>query len=674
MLWKNYYNSFAFCEAVRATLFYDLDVKTLITDCFVLRTSTILPPHSQSMGPLPHFLLMCGRVNKVYLHLPASMTWRIPFDTVIILWNFHKNCRNRSNVIYSIRMRGIYSILKKQGEKMKRHKKLCLTVCFGALFLSFFVSFATEVKADQIKNADVFAGAQWNYVTEWTVSGEKDWVQSMCETDQYIVCYQDTKEEGQPDVITVFDRWTYDLLFEVREMDYEHGNGMTYNSLTNEIYIAPYNSVLKKNKGAIFVLDGDTLKFKRRVYISDGSWNAASIEYVESSDQYIIQSTKQNNYTFYIYDSEFNYVDTLFEGNRSLDNLFQDFCVSGDFLISVPWMKETPEDSRLHLYSISQRAYLGSYTVNLPGAGEVYELESICQSDAGEIVLCIGLTGTKRMAIYNTYVPIIYTVTTSVENGTITPTRGDVDIGSDYKVSYDCTEDYELKQLQVDGQDVDIQKHKKSYTFGNIQSDHTIWAKFTEIPKFWITTSVENGTIDENQLIRRDEDATIHFEPDIHYELDTVKVDGKRLDKMKDNDSYTFEFIQEPHSIEVSYKEIPSFTVSTEVSHGTITATNKKVYRDENYTVKYQPDKDYRLAYMKVDGKWLMNIKQDSTASSYTFTNIQKGHHVQVFYQWKYLPYAVLAGAFALCIPMVGAYLVIMKVRRKRKYIRQRDE
>ena len=68
--------------------YYDLGVKTLLTDCFVLRTSTILPPHSQSMGPPPHFLLMCGRVNKVYLHLHASMTWRIPFDTVIILFEY----------------------------------------------------------------------------------------------------------------------------------------------------------------------------------------------------------------------------------------------------------------------------------------------------------------------------------------------------------------------------------------------------------------------------------------------------------------------------------------------------------------------------------------------------------------------------------------------------------
>ena len=62
---------------------YDLGVKTLITDCFVLRTSTILPPFAIHGAPAP-FLAHVGRVNKVYLHLHASMTWRIPFDTVII--------------------------------------------------------------------------------------------------------------------------------------------------------------------------------------------------------------------------------------------------------------------------------------------------------------------------------------------------------------------------------------------------------------------------------------------------------------------------------------------------------------------------------------------------------------------------------------------------------------
>ena len=33
-------------------------------------------------------------VNKVYLHLHASMTWRIPFDTVIIKLFFNAGCRS----------------------------------------------------------------------------------------------------------------------------------------------------------------------------------------------------------------------------------------------------------------------------------------------------------------------------------------------------------------------------------------------------------------------------------------------------------------------------------------------------------------------------------------------------------------------------------------------------
>ncbi len=553
---------------------------------------------------------------------------------------------------------------------MKRHnsyKNLSAAVLIWIVFLCLSMYFAVTVKADQIKNADVFANSQWNYVTEWTVEG-KDWLQSMCETDKYVVCYQDSNKKGQADVITVFDRWSYEFLFEVREMDYEHGNGMTYNSQTNEIYIAPYNSVIEENKGAIFVLDADSLKFKRRIYISDGSWNAASIEYVDGSNQFVIQTTRQRNYEFLLYDSEFNYIDTLFEGNQSLGNLFQDFCVSGDFIISVPWMRDDPDNPRLQLYSISQRAYLGSYSVYAPGAGAIYELESICQSDAGEIVLAVAMSGTKRMALYNTYVPIIYTVTTSAENGEITPTRGDVDMGMDYKVEYSCTEDYELKQLQVDGQEIDIKEYPDSYTFGNIQNDHSIWVRFTEIPKFDILTAVTNGTIDASQLIRRDEDVTIHYEPDLHYEIDKVMVDGEEVDGEKYKNQYTFEFIQGPHSVEVSFKEIPSFVVSTQVYNGEITATNPKVYRDENYTVSYKPKKDYQMAYMKVDGEWFTTVDTEKTLNSYTFENMQKGHDVVVVYQWKYLPFVILAGAFGACIPMSMIYLTVVRIRNKRKY------
>lgn len=555
---------------------------------------------------------------------------------------------------------------------MRKHKRLLCAALAVVSMGSVSLNTGVEVKADQIKSADVFADAQWNYLTEWTVDGERDWLQSMCETDKYIVCYTDTKKKGEPDVITVFDRETLNLAFEVREMDYEHGNGMTYNARTNEIYLAPYNTQLRQNAGYIFALDADTMEFKRRIKISDGSFNAASIEYVEGTNQYIIQTTKERNYTFLLYDSDFVEIETLFEGNQSMGNLFQDFCVSGDFIISVPWMRKNEDDPRLQLYSISQREYLGSYSIYAPGAGEVYEPESICQSAAGEIVLALAMTGTKRMALYNTYVPIIYTVTTSVENGEITETRGDVDMGSDFRVEYNSTEDFELRQVQVDGQNVELEENKDGYTFGNIQDDHSIWAQFTEIPKFDIVTDVENGTIDGAQAVRRDEDITINYAPEEHYEMDQILVDGEPVYTENHEDSYTFKFVQEARSIAVKFKEIPSFVIATKAYNGDITATNNKVYRDENYTVEYSPNDGYQMSYMKIDGEWLSQIGTDTDGSSYTFENVQSGHDVTVVYQWKYLPFIILAGAFGACIPLGLIYLTVARIQKKRRKRRLR--
>lgn len=523
---------------------------------------------------------------------------------------------------------------------------------------------SVTVKADQIKNADVFSDIFWSYEAGWSAEGT-GLVQSMCETDQYIVCFQDRGAKDKNDTISVFDRWSYELLFTVNEMNYEHGNGMTYNPVTNEILIAPYNPELKENSGMIFALDADTLGFKRRIRVSDGSWNAAAVEYVEGSNRYIVQTTKERNYAFIVLDENFNEVDYLFEGERSTGNIFQDFCVSGDFIISVPYMKGDVRQPGLHLYSISQKQYLGYYPIWAESSGPVFEPQSICQSDGGKILMVIFHSGRARMGIYEAYVPVIYTVTTAVENGQITPTRGDVDIGSNYTVRYSCTEDYELKQMQVDGADQDIKDHPTSYTFGNIQDDHSIWVKFTEIPKFEISTAVSNGSIEPAQLIRRDQDVTINYKPDTHYEIDTLIIDGQEVNPEEYENSYTFEFIQGPHSVDVAYKEIPSFTVSTKVYNGRITATNYKVYRDDNYKVQYEPKEGYRLAYMQVDGQWLDEIITKTQTSAYAFPNIQEGHDVRVVFQWEYMSLAIIGCAFAACVPIFMIYLLVMRRRRR---------
>lgn len=61
----------------------------------------------------------------------------------------------------------------------------------------------------------------------------------------------------------------YSVAKQVTEMDYEHGNGMTYNPNTNEILIVGSTPLSPENQGYVYIVDADTLKFKKKVHEAD---------------------------------------------------------------------------------------------------------------------------------------------------------------------------------------------------------------------------------------------------------------------------------------------------------------------------------------------------------------------------------------------------------------------
>ena len=63
----------------------DVRVKRCLTNCFVLRTPTILPQIRISCGIHPTFILMLGRVIKSQNHLCASTPWFMTFDPGIFI-------------------------------------------------------------------------------------------------------------------------------------------------------------------------------------------------------------------------------------------------------------------------------------------------------------------------------------------------------------------------------------------------------------------------------------------------------------------------------------------------------------------------------------------------------------------------------------------------------------
>lgn len=144
----------------------------------------------------------------------------------------------------------------------------------------------------------------------------------MCATDQYIVCLVNASKKGtDPDTLIAFYRNTTDIdgnpveqysyAFSVTETDYEHGNGMTYNPNTQEIAIAGLFTNDPSDAGAIFIVDANTLHFKRKVQVGNGSINFFGIDYVPEKDQYVLMANRIADYAFYFTDSNFQIVDKL---------------------------------------------------------------------------------------------------------------------------------------------------------------------------------------------------------------------------------------------------------------------------------------------------------------------------------------------------------------------------
>lgn len=181
---------------------------------------------------------------------------------------------------------------------MKSFKHHYFYYPFFMLLTVFFLFFSDTTVSAAVKTSDLET-VPWSMVTESSIINEKGWLQSMCATDQYIVCLVNASKKGtDPDTLIAFYRNTTDIdgnpveqysyAFSVTETDYEHGNGMTYNPNTQEIAIAGLFTNDPSDAGAIFIVDANTLHFKRKVQVGNGSINFFGIDYVPEKDQYVL--------------------------------------------------------------------------------------------------------------------------------------------------------------------------------------------------------------------------------------------------------------------------------------------------------------------------------------------------------------------------------------------------
>lgn len=554
------------------------------------------------------------------------------------------------------------------------NQKRILSLFLASLFFLLEIGFPTKVSGAVQTSA--LKTTPWHAVAEHSIIDEKGWLQSMCATDQYIVCLiNGAKKTTDPDTLIAFYRNStdaegnpvkpYSYAFHVTETDFEHGNGMTYNPNTQEIAIAGLFTNDPSNGGAIFIVDANTLKFKRKVTVGNGRLNYFGIDYIPEKDQYVLMANRISDYSFIFTDADFQIVDTLNLRLSYSRSSFQDFIVTGDSIISIPYMQREGYMNIVDVYSISQKQRIGSYYLTLPGHDSFdVEPEGICQLEPGHLLMASSIHGSTKFKLYEVQLPLVHRISTRAENGSITESSFEIPEGESHTVAYSCEETYRLKSLIVDGQEQNIADYPSEYTFTDIHTDHTVSVFFEEIPRYTVHTSAQNGTIDENPSALEHHSLDISFVPEKHYELDALIIDQNPVPLTGKETSYSFPDLTSDHSMEVIFKPIPTYTIYIQTKNGEIREMQETVYRDTSYTTKIKPKRFYSLSKCFIDGK---PVSLKDHAETITLKNIQSDHMVTLVYESHLLRLIYLSFLLLLVFCLVLALLHLRRLRRHQK-------
>lgn len=231
-----------------------------------------------------------------------------------------------------------------------------------------------------------------------------------------------------------------------------------------------------------------------------------------------------------------------------------------------------------------------------------------------------------------------YSVSTSIGNGTITPsfTVDKTDTAAK-TVTWTVADGYRVVRVEIDGVENTSLKNAASVNLGRITENRTVSVITEAIPSFTVKADGVNVvSITPTTGVAEGTDHTVTWMPAADMELQSITVDdaAKSLSDCTANAdgtySYTFTDVRDEHSIKVVYGPkvvIKSFTINTHISDGgTITAPVTLVEGSDK-RVEWTAPEGYTVKTVKLDGTEYPELKD---AGSYTFVNIIADHTVDV--------------------------------------------
>jgi parallel beta-helix repeat protein len=257
-------------------------------------------------------------------------------------------------------------------------------------------------------------------------------------------------------------------------------------------------------------------------------------------------------------------------------------------------------------------------TSDLPNPAHVYTT-----AGAFSVTLTLsnsaGVNTTLRAAYINVTTPTLSITPSAGEHGSISPsTVMTVGYGSSPIYTFTPDSGYHVASVTVDNQTVTAIDN--TYTFSNVTTAHAISVTFA-IDVFTITvTQGSHGTITpDSSVVEYGDNRTFTITPDTGYHIAGVQVDSLPAGTVS---SYTFNSVQESHSISASFAINTYSLTVTSASHGTITPGSRTVNYGDSPTCTITPDTDYQISTVSVDGVSI------GAVSSYTFAPVEANHTI----------------------------------------------
>ena len=216
---------------------------------------------------------------------------------------------------------------------------------------------------------------------------------------------------------------------------------------------------------------------------------------------------------------------------------------------------------------------------------------------------------------------ITYTIVSSAgPGGSISPSgEGEFPCGSDQTFTIVPAGCSMISDVLVDGSSVGA---VSTYTFYDLDDDHTITASFAPVTYTIVSSAGPGGSISPSGSVQVTcgDDRSFSISPDSCHVIGDVLVDGSSVGAVS---GYTFYDVDENHTITASFESITYTIVASAGEGGSISPSGEGEFpcgSDQTYTLI--PDGCYMVSDVLVDGSSV------GAVSTYTFYDLDDDHTI----------------------------------------------